>query len=219
MIIELHGGAEDVAPEEVETESEEVAGGIPEVHKKFLDIIYNQLEVDPYACTVVATYGALSNLTGKIVPYQVMRDTLAKMAKDGKFRKGFGASLDDGTAYALADFNAWAGTSFKRKAFAASFFSIHSALSTSPVVHGIKYGPQYLADEQDDGEWNLPANQLAGKQGHAVYWCKTNPTDPAKPRQAKFVESYAGKLVRNVIYVPDLDAYLSMMFKTAYRFE
>jgi hypothetical protein len=86
-MLDLRGGAEDIVPEEMETVMDEMAGALPEVHKKFVDIIYNQLEVDPYSCTIVATYGALSNLTGKIVPYSVMRGTLDRMIRDGKFRK------------------------------------------------------------------------------------------------------------------------------------
>lgn len=89
--------------------SDDVAGAAqkPEgVHKHFLDIIYNQLEVDAYSCTLVASFGALSNTYDKIVPYQLMRDTLAKMLRDGKFTPKSGAELKYGVKYAVEAFNA-----------------------------------------------------------------------------------------------------------------
>lgn len=78
---------------------------------------YNQLKVDPYACTIVATYSALTDrmkdqngIITATVPYSVMIGTLERMVKDGKFRHGFGANLADGVRYATEDFNKWRGS-------------------------------------------------------------------------------------------------------------
>lgn len=215
--IEIVGGAtEDEGTEDDTAGASETPKG---VHKQFLDIIYNQLECDPYACTVVATYGALSNTTGKIVPYSVMRATLKRMAIDGKFRHGFGASLEDGVTYALQDFNAFAGTKLKKRKFWASFANVHNALAKSAVVHGIKYSPAILGDEEDNGTLDLPTEIIKGSQGHAIVWVKTNADDPKHPYQAKYLQSYAGKKVRNVIFVQDYEARRAMQFNWAYSFE
>lgn len=71
----------------MEAPEEAGASQVPKgIRKKFVDVLYNQLEIDPYACTLVATFTALSNMTGKVVPYSVMRAALKKISDDGKFR-------------------------------------------------------------------------------------------------------------------------------------
>jgi len=213
---EFFAGAID--SEEPQDDTAGSIGGVSGVHKKFLDIIYNQKNVDNYACTVVATYGALSNTTGIIIPYPVMIGTIARMRKDRTFRDKFGASLDDGTRYALEDFNKYTGRKFKREKIWASFENVHNALEHSAVVHGIKYSPAILGDEEDNGTLDLPTEILKGQQGHAITWVKTNADDKNHPCQAKYLQAYAGVKVRNVIFVQDYEARRSMQFNWAYYF-
>lgn len=120
------------------------------VEKKFLDLIYDQTQVNPYGCTVVATYTALSNLTGKVVPYSVMRATVERMKKDGKFRDGFGAKLSDGVEYALADFNKEFKTKYASNRIFVSASSLVRSLKVSPVVSGLYYGKKFVEDTQDN---------------------------------------------------------------------
>jgi hypothetical protein len=56
---------------------------------------YDQLKVDPYACTIVATYSALTDrmkdengIITATVPYEVMIKTLERMKNDGVFTPG-----------------------------------------------------------------------------------------------------------------------------------
>ena len=146
MEIEIYPGATE-DEEETEAGAQEVE---KTVSKSFRDIIYSQNEIDPYSCTVVATYTALSNKTGKIVPYDLMRKTLARMEKDGKFRKGFGAKLSDGVKYALEDYNKEYKTSLKAVKITVSASSLVKALRISPVVSGLYYGKKFVEDTQDN---------------------------------------------------------------------
>lgn len=135
MNVEIYAGAADEDAEaDLGAQSVEKT-----VAKQFREILYDQTQVNAYGCTVVATYTALSNLTGKIVPYSVMRATISKMIKDGKFRNQFGAKLSDGVQYALEDFNREFGTAYKSNRIYVSASSLVQALKVSPVVSGLYY--------------------------------------------------------------------------------
>jgi hypothetical protein len=83
------------------TEQQDFFGGIPEkgrwktfaLNSDESVSCYTQLSVDPYSCTVVSTFSALSDYTKdknghvtKVVSYDNMKTALENMKKDGKFR-------------------------------------------------------------------------------------------------------------------------------------
>lgn len=204
------------AVEEEVDKDEEVAGWDWEkgVFKMFNDIIYNQLEVNPYSCTVVATYTALSNLTGKSVPYSLMLATLERMRKDGKFTENVGAYLKDGVEYALADFNTYCGSNWKANRIVLSPASIINGLKKSPIVTWIKYGKGFVADTQDNAWLDWASTDIIGSSGHAICIVKANTIEDFL---VKMCNTYAGRLVKNVFGF-DFNKYRSLMFNTGYYF-
>lgn len=211
MEIEIYPGATDE-----ETEDDLGAQTVEKtVSKSFRDIIYDQTQVDPYSCTVVATYTAISNKTGKIVSYDLMRNTLERMENDGKFRKGFGAKLSDGVKYALEDYNREFKTSLKAVRVTVSASSLVKALRISPVVSGLYYGKKFVEDTQDNAWIDGAIEGVKGAQGHACTYVKINTMDDWL---VKMCNTYAGKLANNVFGF-DLTKYRSMLFNTGYYFE
>ena len=191
--------------------ADEVPKGI---RKCYNDFLYDQTQIDAYSCTVVATYTALSNLSEKAVPYSLMKKSLDRMAKDGKFKPGFGALLSDGVKYALEDFNAEFRTKYKANRIYLSASSIYNALGKSPVVTGVKYGKGFVADTQDNAWIDGSLETVKGSQGHAITIVKINTEDD---HLVKFANSYAGKLAKNVVGV-DFEKYRTLFFNTGYFF-
>lgn len=203
---------------ESEEESEDILLGTGEfekgVWKVFNDVIYNQNEVDAYSCTVVATYTALSNLTGKTVPYSLMRRTLERMRLDGKFKDGVGAYLKDGVKYALEDWNATFNTSYKAQLIVLSPQTIVRGLKSSPIVTGIKYGKGFVNDTQDNAWLDEGVENVVWNSGHAITIVKVNTLDDTL---IKLCNSYSGRLVKNVFGL-DFDKYRKLFFNTWFFF-
>lgn len=196
---------------------EDDAGAIVEkgVRKQFKDALYNQLEVDPYSCTVVATATAITNLTGKIIPYSLMKKALDNMKKDGKFTSGYGAALRDWVNYMVMAFNEEFKASITPVLIPLTESSLYHGLKFSPVVSGIKYWKKYFQDEQDNGEINLSAEEVGGSSGHAITFVKANTIDDYL---VKYAENYAGKLTYNVI-MTNFTKNRKLFFNSAYYFK
>lgn len=128
--------------------------GVPKnkIKKYFKDYLYNQLVVDSSSCTLVSTFTALSNKYDVEVPYEVMREALEAMRRDGKFTNGVGAYLKDGVDYALDAFNRKFNKSIVARPFALDGVQLWYALGVSPVVTGFRYAEGFFADEQDNGK-------------------------------------------------------------------
>lgn len=203
-------GATDWEAEE-DVWSVEVEKGI---WKQFAWIEYNQTEVDAYSCTVVSTFTALSNLTWKTVDYALMRETLAKMEKAGKFRKGFWASLKNGVEYSVMEWNAKFGTNYEAKLITLSPSSIIEGLKHSPVVTGVYYGKNFISDTQDDAWINGAIADTKGSQWHAIPIVKINTMDDVL---IKMCLNYKDRLEKNVVGV-DFTKYRSLFFNTGYYF-
>jgi len=203
---------------ESEEESEDVLLGVGEVEKGvwkvFNDVIYNQNEVDAYSCTVVATYTALSNLTGKTVPYSLMNSTLSRMRKDGKFKDGVGAYLKDGVKYALEDWNEKFKTNYKAQLIVLSPQTIVRGLKSSPIVTGIKYGKGFVSDTQDNAWLDGASTDVIGNSGHAITIVKVNTLDDVL---IKLCNTYAWRLLKNVFGL-DFNKYRKLFFNTGYFF-
>lgn len=192
----------------------------PKVLKQFADKVYNQLYVDPYACTIVSTAGALTSYTKKEVGYELMINALNKMKKDGAFREGRGAYLKDGVKYMVDEFNDYYGTNITPHLIELNEENIFKAFDTfhSPVVTGMMVTSKYFEDEQDNA---IIDKGEAGRIGHAIYICKINTTDPNK-FQMKYIESYFGAkskygLAKDIIYV-DFRIHNGVFFNTGFYF-
>ena len=176
-------------------------------------IKYNQLKVDPYSCTVVATYGCLSNMANKVVGYDTMIGTLDRMKKDGKFRSWSGAKLSDGMSYALSDFNAVYGTNFK--AFRLNPSNVYQVVECfkkkSGVVTGITVTSQFFKDEQT---LNQVRNPVKGSVWHAIYFGKINTVDDYL---GKYVQSYEG-ILHNMVPLFEFKDLDNVLFNTWYWF-
>lgn len=181
-----------------EKATDEVAGAL-EVPKVIIRapmpeniIMYNQLNVDPYACTIVATFTAISNLLNVRFSYQIsyqnMINVLNNMKADGKFTSKVGAYLQDAIDYSLVEIEKQCGKKVKSHKILLTLPAVLEGLKHSCVVTGIKYGKGYVQDEQDNARVDNIGS--IGAQGHAVSFCKAN---TEQDHLVKFIENYDGK--------------------------
>ena len=66
---------------------------------------------------------------------------------------------------------------------------IASLKSGSPIATGIKYGPGYFKNEQDDGIIQ-DIEGTSGNRGHCISIIKANTEDSNLGMQIKFAENY-----------------------------
>lgn len=197
---------------------EEMAGSVEVsekgVFKAFQNHMYNQLDVDPYSCTLVSAFTALANAKDKKAPVNIVQEAFKDYVASGKFKAGYGWSLADGAYYATKHFNEWAGTAVKVELVPFTMQNVIASLKMGfPCVSGIKYGPAYFKNEQDDGiiqsgEW------VTGNNGHAIAFVKANTVDD---QLIKFVENYDGVLKFQIIYT-DFQKNRDLFFQSMVRF-
>lgn len=160
-------------------------------------IFYNQLDIDPYSCTLVGSFTALSNYTWKVVPIEVMKEAFEAYKTSGKFTPWYGGLGTDGAKFALDAFNAHFGTNIKMNTCELNVQNIISALEEgSPISTWIKYGKNYLSNEQDDGILQETALTI-GNQGHWITIVKLNTQEDIL---IKFAENYLGKFKYQIIF-------------------
>lgn len=188
---------EEVGGAEEYSSTEEFAGGVVEkgIQKKFVDILYNQLYVNPYACTIVATATAISNFTWKVIPYSLMKDVWKKGVKEGWMKEWYGGKLNDGVHYMVEAYNKSFNDNIVPVYFLVTPSSLYEGLKKSPVVSGIYFNTWYSKDEQDDGR--LTNGYTKGANGHAITFVKINTLDDTL---VKFAQNYAWVRPYNVIY-------------------
>lgn len=193
---------------DVIAEQQDFFGGLPEkgIWKTFAtnedESVYaaNQLEVDPYSCTIVSTFSALTDYTKdsnwhatKIVSYDTMKIALENMKKDGKFRPGYGALLSDGVNYSLAVFNATYGTNIKAVQIALTAENMIPWMKKgSSIVTGISVPDGYWKDEQDNAI--IDSTYVKWTNWHCVRIGKLNTLDD---KLAKYWENYHGVMLAN----------------------
>ena len=165
------------------------------IQKKFVDILYNQLEVNPYACTIVACATGISNFTWNVIPYSLMKEIWNKWIKEGWMKENFGGGLDSAVHYMTEAYNKYFNDTLRSNFFYVNEASLYEKLKLSPVISGINYPFGYVNDEQDDGK--LKNGYTKGANGHAITFVKINTLDDVL---VKFAENYAGKLPYNVIF-------------------
>lgn len=210
-------------PEGIEASSGSVVP-VTGIRKQFSNFMLNQLDTDPYSCTLYSTWNVLGNLTGLSLSKERRKAVFDKMVSDGKMRPGFGALIDDGMRYALDAFNAEFGTFYVPHKILLSANSIMSALAHSGIVTGIRFSSAYFSDEQDDGRISKKPSEISGNNGHSVSVIKMNTEDASVGQQFKIQENYAGRLVYNVVYFPTFEkspsnpAYSDVFFKTGFYF-
>ena len=134
-------------------------------------IMYNQLNVDPYACTIVATFTAVSNLLNDRFAYKNMQVVLEKMDNAKKFTPKVGAYLEDAINFSLENINQNREKKVVAHKILLTLPAVLEGLKHSCVVTGIKYGKGYIQDEQD----NTRVDNLGsvGAQGHAISFCSS----------------------------------------------
>lgn len=160
----------------------------------------NQLEVDPFSCTVVSTFSALTDYTKdsnghatKIVPYDIMKLALENMKKDGKFRSWYGAKLSDGVNYSLAVFNDTYGSNIKAVQIKLTAENMIPWMKGgSSIVTGISVPDTYWKDEQDNAI--IDSTYTKWSIGHCIRIGKLNTLDD---KLAKYGENYHGVLINN----------------------
>lgn len=180
------------------------------IQKKFVDILYNQLEVNPYACTIVATATAISNLTWKVIPYSLMKDVWNKGVSEWWLKENYGGALNDAVHHMVEAYNTHFKDCIRTNFIVLTESSLYDALKHSPVISGINYPYWYIKDEQDDGK--LKNGYTKGANGHAITFVKINTLDDVL---VKFAENYAGALPYNVIF-SDFTKNRDLFFKGGY---
>lgn len=173
-------------------------------------IVYNQDICSPWACTYVAGCTAISNKLNKELTDAQLVEGWRSLVNDGKFTANFGASLIDGSTYALKQCNKVFGKNLKQVTGALTPEFIITAIrdNGSPVHTGLKVGANFLNDEQDNGiidELN-PGTVLQ----HSVAIIKINTYDDVL---IKYLESYEGKVKFDVI-LADFIAKRPMFFNS-----
>lgn len=110
---------------------------------------------------------------------------------------------------AAKHFNIEHGTNVKEKLIKLTVDNIQNELRMgSPISTGIKYGPEYFKDEQDNGK--IEGGDPFGNKGHAITIVKLNTMDDVI---GKFAENYDGVLKFNVIEF-DFTKYRKLFFNT-----
>lgn len=189
-----------------------------ERRKQFSNILLNQLDTSKVACTLYSTWNVLCNLTWKVIPEEIRKETFDRMVSDWKMRPDFWASLDDGQRYARESFNKWAWTNFVAHKILLSPVSIMAALSHSWIATGIKFSSKYFNDEQQDWKIDSNVNEIVWDAGHSISLIVWNYTDPSVWFQIKLQENYQWKLLYNIIYCKDFETYRKLFFHTWFYF-
>lgn len=160
--------------------------------------LYDQLLLTPdgnHACTYVAVMTAASNLCGVKLTNRQLQEGWDLARVPGGWKPGTGCPFGQMFPVALDVFNKLAGKSLSGAFVPLNPDSVTEALAAGKGgVFGLRAGPKYLADEQDNGVIDSPAESAAdAKYGHAVALVKVNTTDPYR-WTAKYLESYNGRV-------------------------
>jgi len=149
--------------------------------------VYNQLNVDPYSCVIVANATAISNWLDVEIPYSVMIKSLNEAKQKGLFISGKGMSFKEGNIIGTRNISEYLGISITPHLFTLTEKSIKSALRQSPVTTGIYYGSGYFFDEQDNAWID---KFVEGGNGHSITLGKAN---YVLDFLIKFLENYHGR--------------------------
>lgn len=185
--------------------------------------LYNQLFLTPdgvHACAYAAVITSASNLLRIKLTNSQFQAGWDMARAPGGWIDGKGSPFGQMFPAALDAFNKITGNSLSGSFVPLNAESITTALSSRKGgVFGLKAGPKFIADEQDNGVLDTPAIDAANATfGHAVALIKVNTTDPNR-WTAKYLESYDGlvqdgKPVKMVIQFFD-DAFVTFQ-KTLY---
>ena len=167
------------------------------VFKAFKEKKYNQINIDPYSCFLVAPFQAISNFTENDISYDLMKNTFDKLRKDSKFTPKVGGKISDGMEYAVRAYNEEYKDNLKFKKVPLTVQNIIEALkTTSPIVCAINYSKSYFSDEQKDGDAWINKIESIGKMGHCIQIVKINTQDDIL---IKYLENYTGYLKYDII--------------------
>lgn len=155
-------------------------------------IMFNQLDINRYACTYVASLTALCNMTRKILPLQPMMDGFKEFAASGEFIEGVGAKVANGAKWAAKAFNAHFGTNYQPKVLPFNPLQVLTAIKMGkPVVGGLSFQSGLFKEIQKTGDLSR-IDAEPGQNGHAICWVKVNTTGAYK---MKFLDNYEGRII------------------------
>lgn len=192
--------AEDVLPKE-DSLGGTWMGAITKMGKVFRDVIYNQKEVGDYSCTTHGACTAISAMTGLRLSLSFRKKCWAKQIANGANPK-VGDYISNACQVVTKFFNddPEVETALKTKVVNFNEATIINSIDQGmPLIAGVKYGPKFWKDEQDDGELNNDEN-LPGSGGHCITVVKYWYTD-AWDFMLKYVENYDKHFKYNIITV------------------